>query len=327
MIPVYFPFTHIAEPVAEAACRCFGGVVLYRSLKQDLPEPLATMARQLPLDIRVPARADDEQLIHLYQAYRKWGDLHEGGIGTFKNRFSDTDDAEAFVTQVRSEILGRRTRETRAPDPFFSARLFLLAAQDYDIAQETVDQALAASEINMARMVAALKGDALSSGSADDYRGGDDPGAFMTGARLMSWCRLSCLDTDADTGLLLTTSPAVCEALLNHVPSASLVHAWDSLPCPADDVQRALWEAYLADTAAVRQNETGSPDPPKLPHEFSGIFRFKLYRFPDITMEQMLNLGGSPIEIGQTIQPGIRNILVGLLETGKAKKRVLDSII
>lgn len=327
MIPVYFPFTHITEPIAGAACRCFGGVVLHRPLQQDLPQPLAALAARLPIDIRVPAGGDDEQLVNLYQAYRKWGTLHEGGIATFKNRFNGADDAEAFVTQVRSEILGRRTRETTLPDPLFSARLFLLAAQDYDMAQETVDQAIAVSEMNMARMVAELKGDAAPGRPVNNYPPGDDPGAFMTGARIRSWYRLSRPDTDADFGLLMTTSPAVCEALLSHVPYAGLVHAWDAVPCPADDGQRALWETYLADTALIRQNEAGRPDPPELPLAFSGIFGFRLYRFPDITLEQLLNLSGSFNEMSRTIQPGIRNILVGFLETKKMGKRVLDSIL
>ncbi len=327
MIPVYFPFTHITEPIAEAACRCFGGVVLHRPLQQDLPQPLAALAARLPIDIRVSAWVDDEQLANLYHAYRKWGDLHEGGMATFKNRFNGADNAEAFVTQVRSEILGSQTRKTIVPDPLFSARLFLLAAQDYDMAQETVDQAIAVSEINMARMVAELKGDAAPGMLVNNHPPEDDPGAFMTGVRLRSWFRLSCLYTDTDFDLLMTTSPAVLEALLNHAPSAGLVHVWDAVPCPADDGQRALWETYLADTALIRQNEAVRPDPPKLPLAFSGIFGFRLYRFPDITLEQLLNLNGPFNEISHTIQPGIRSIVVGFLETKKIGKRVLDSIL
>jgi hypothetical protein len=327
MKPVYFPFTHIAAPVAEAACCCFGGLVLHRPLKQDLPAPLAALAQRLSVDIRVPDREDDEQLNNLYHAYRKWCDFHEGGIGLLKNRFNGIDDAEIFVTQIRSEILERRSRETAAPDPLLSARLFLLAAQDYDMAQETVDHAIAVSESGMARMVAALKGDAAPGGDAQNYSSTDDPGALMTGARLLSWYRLASAGADTDFNFLITTSPAVCEALVNHAPSGRLVQSLDGVPSPQDSGQQALWAAYLADAAAAKPQEGGGLSPPELPVAFAENFVFSLYLFPELTLEQLLNLTLSGQEMSYTIQSGIRNILVGLLETKKSKKRVLDSIL
>jgi len=321
MIPVYFPFTHITAPVAEAVCRCFGGIALHRPLKQELPSSLTALAQRLPIDIRVPDRQDEQQLINLYHAYRKWCDFHEGGIGPLKNRFNGVDDAETFVTQIRSEILGRRPREAVVPDPLLSARLFLLAAQDYDMAQETVDQAIAASEINMALMVAALKGDAETGNSVSDYPARDDPGAFMTGARLLSWYRLAGMGADADVDLLLTTSPAVCEALINHVPTGFLVKSWDGIPCSEDDGQRALWAAYLADAVAAKPQERGELFPPELPAAFAEDFVFSLYLFPDLTLEQLLNLTLSGDDVSHAIQPGIRNIPVGLLETKRPEKK------
>lgn len=327
MIPVYFPFTHISPPIAEAMCRSFGGLVVYRPLEQLPAQQLEVPAGRLPIDIRVPVRGHDQRLVDLYHEYRKWGDFHEDGIHILKKRGRDIPDAETFVTQIRSEIFGGRSRRDEAPDPLFSARLFLLAAQDYDATKETVDQAMAASEINMARLVSELKGTEEPPDADNDYVLNEDPGAVMTEARLLSWYRLARRDPDVDFGFLVTTSPAICDALMDHAPSGRLLRSWDGLPSPADEEQRAAWAACLDAAAGTAPDESTILSELKIPAELPQSFTFRLYLFAGLTPEQLLNAEFSGQNVENAPAPGVGNIMVGLLETKQTKKRVLDSIL
>ncbi len=322
MIPAYFPFTHISTSIARIIGRCFGGLIVYRPIADhpDIPSDDASeKLKQLPVDIRVPVREHDERLIHLYREYRQWGEFHDGGIGTLKNRLDASFDAETFVTQIRSQILGKHSRRDDPPDPLFSARLFLMAAQDHDMTQEAVEQTIAASDVNMAQMVSELKGTAAPHDAGITRSAKIDPGAVMAGARLSSWYRLDSRDPDADFGFLITTSSSVCDTLIQQIPSSRHIRSWDGLPCPENDEQRAVWETYLADAAGRNPEDPAVLPAPGIPEAFAGEFLFRLYLFPDLTPEQLMQGALSESERGMThsIQPGIGNILVGSLETGK----------
>jgi hypothetical protein len=327
MIPVYFPFTHISTPVAEAICRSFGGLVVYRPLEQIPAQHREVPAGRLPIDIRVPAKGDDQRLIDLYHEYRKWGDFHEDGTHILKKWGHDIPDAETFVTQIRSDIFSGGSRRPEAPDPLFSARLFLLAAHDYDAAKETVDQAMAASEINMARLVSELKGTSEPPDADNVYVLNEDPGAIMTEARLLSWYRLARRDPDVDFGFLITTSSAVCDALMDHAPSGRLLRSWDGLPSPADEKQRAAWAACLNAAAGMAPDESTMLSELEIPAALARSFTFRLYLFTGLTPEQLMNAGLSGQNMEKAMPPGVGSVMVGLLETKETRKRVLDSIL
>jgi hypothetical protein len=330
MIPVYFPFTHISAPLAGILCACFGGLIVYRPVEDHPDAPLDAAPeklKHLPVDIRAPVREHDEQLIHLYRDFRQWGDFHDGGIRALKNRLDASVDAETFVTQIRSEILGKHSRRADPPDPLFSARLFLLTAHNYDMTLDAMEQTIAASDIDMAKMVSELKGTAGPDGSGTIHTAKTDPGAMMTGARLLSWYRLASRDPDADFGFLITTSPTVCDTLTQQIPSGRLVRSWDGLPCPSTDDHRAQWETYLTDAAGMKSDDRAFPPAPEIPAAFAGEFVFRLYLFPDLTPEQLMHGALPERERTHSIQPGIGNILVGVLESAKTSKRMLDSIL
>jgi len=52
MKPIYFPFTYISKPVAEALYACFGKAIVYHPSSKNIPEETHRLVERGLLDIR-----------------------------------------------------------------------------------------------------------------------------------------------------------------------------------------------------------------------------------------------------------------------------------
>ena len=63
MTPVYFPFTFLSQPVAEALTAFFGPIVVYQPLVSNIPQIIKNLEMNGLIDIRVPLKSDEEKII------------------------------------------------------------------------------------------------------------------------------------------------------------------------------------------------------------------------------------------------------------------------
>lgn len=163
MKPIYFPLTYISEATAAALASCFGQTAVYQPCSRNVPETMQKYAEDGVLDIRVPAKKDDERLEAVFNAYKAWAELHQGSeLAFFKTR----KDAVPFFgdtcpSQIRSELrkdMQGPAEEQEKTDPLFNARLFLCMAQESDIRNIEVSRDMTAFESKERDMLNALKG-------------------------------------------------------------------------------------------------------------------------------------------------------------------------
>lgn len=239
MKPIYFPFTYISEPIAEALGACFKQLVVYQPSNQKVPEKMRHWARRGILDIRVPVKKDEKRLDAILKDYIAWANLHQGSeIGYLKDRgdtipFFDKSSVSQIKADIKKRIEG--TESPNMPDHLFSARLFLQIAQEFDIQSWEIDRQLQFCENRKQDLFKNLKGE-----NDDSYKIGvvalksEDRGSYMTGERMEAWSRLmlfDCLEQNHEiSGLFITSSRAVFEHLADRVPSLEKLFSFATIP-------------------------------------------------------------------------------------------------
>jgi hypothetical protein len=139
MTAIYFPFTYISDIVVESAQIFFKPIAVYQPVEDALPESMRPWAENGVLDIRVPVNGDADQIRQTYRDYRTWLQSHQGtDLSFFKmQRDSTVLFDESFVSQLSSNIKKKMHSSADEPRsgsiPLFSSRLFLYAAQAYDL--------------------------------------------------------------------------------------------------------------------------------------------------------------------------------------------------
>ncbi len=158
MKPIYFPFTYVSEPVAEALASCFKQTVVYAS-SGDLPESMQKWMKNSILDIRTPVINDEDKLDAVIKDYKNWANIHkESGMAFFKSKkntipfFDDT-----YTSQIRSAI--KQNPEPEKPDPVFNSRLFLHIAQEFDMQNWELTRDLDLFDDMEQKLIKELKGD------------------------------------------------------------------------------------------------------------------------------------------------------------------------
>lgn len=224
MIPVYMPFTCLAEPTARLLAGLVGPVAVYQPVDADMSASLVDLADRSLITIRTPMTGDEDRLRAALAEFTEWARMNPGRstagtgfVGTRQGEVPHFD--EDAVNQIRAEI----RRYGSAPDDSgidareaaFSARLFLAVAQENDQTTEGLDDNLRQFQAMEKGFVESLGVDGEADFSRQPAGSGiwrEDPGARQTGQRIRAWATLAACD-DALSGLLVTTSPAVVETL------------------------------------------------------------------------------------------------------------------
>ena len=241
MKPVFFPFTFITRPVADALSICFGQTIVYQPLDSNIPQIMKDDEKSGIIDIRVPIKGDEENVISICKAYRKWMEIHQGSeINILK---AQGDKApffdESYATQIKA-ALKRNEKKTVTPDEsktLLATRVFLSIAQQYDRENWEISEELVSIEKMEQDLLYDLKG-----GEADTIPGltrgissrMDDPGVYKTDDRLQAWARLFLNDPDPQVKdlsfLFVTASQSVFEHLLDVAPNSKRIFRLNALP-------------------------------------------------------------------------------------------------
>lgn len=233
----FFPFTFISEKWASACWARFGQVLVYQPASGAAPEPMEDLAAEGKILLQYPAKGDDQNLIKLARQFQGWGQVHHKHAAALKPFAEAGFYNQEFAPEISTEILKGGREEPPRQDPLFTARLFLLMAQEYDRQASELEIQLGAAQHAAMEMFAGIRGQPEESESfhvqqfsaAIPDRGGsgsEDPGAYMPEARIRAWQCLAGADPEAPR-LWLTSSPAVIEVLNEHFEPLT---AMDSLP-------------------------------------------------------------------------------------------------
>ena len=261
MKPIYFPFTYISKPVAEALHACFGKTIIYQPSSKNLPEEIHELAKGDVLDIRTsgyPKNKDEEKLSAILKEYNAWAKLHQGSRGgqlaffkAGRNQIPFFNDLS--TSQIKADIKSITDKKSarKEPNPVFTARIFLSIAQNFDMQNNKIIKDMASYETARMNLIKSLKerdenspvmpgyGDEFKTGNLVDYD-------HMIQERMAAWALLMCCDPvqcwNELSGLFITSSRQVIDYLLEKTPDAEKMFSIDAISIKENPVEKpAKW--------------------------------------------------------------------------------------
>ena len=328
MKPLYFPFTYISKPTAQALAACFAQTSVYQLAASKIPDEMRESADQGLFEIRTPVDDDGKKLDAIVKEYRTWADVHRGSEIGFLKSMADTIPYfdETASSQIRAEIkkTGKKSPSPEKPDPLVRARLFLHMAQELDLENDRLTRDLVAVEAMEEDFMKELKGEDdedPARAAAIQALESDDPGHYMTQERMESWALLMQQDPQV-SGLFITNSRAVLDLLLDRMPEMAQVNRFDAVPAGVPDAEaRAAWQdelikhlENLADGPWPTDVEP-IPDPTEVPRSKTTV-ALTLFIAPGKTPHEFFAevLENDALKTGSTDDPRFKNTLIGLIE-------------
>lgn len=246
MNPIYFPFTFISEPVLKEISIFFPQTVIYQPTSGKIPEYIKKSADKGLLKIHATFGGDETRFDQLVREYRDWIERHKGSETSFvKTRIFDRVDMETIpmysdnsTSQIKYDIKkGHIENQTQKPDAEFTARLFLLIAQEFDIQQDEFKRDLEHFQLMENNLFSDIRGEDQFSGSSinnPDTIISDDLGRHKTGQRLSAWLKIFEQDPVAPdefgSGLFITSSQSVLEHIMELCPESELILSTGPVP-------------------------------------------------------------------------------------------------
>lgn len=300
MTPIYFPFTYISKPVVKAFEACFEQIVVYQPSKQKIPKKLQKCAEGGMLDIRIPAKGDEEKLNAIVKDYNNWASQNEERKGKYKvflKTRSDTlsfyDEASAFHIKDDVKKNMNANQSQNKFDPLLNARIFLSIAQEFDMKNMELFQRLQSVEKIEQDFITNLTGDKKDFNQKAVERNGlfmDDPGNTMISERFQAWAHLFLHDQMQNEGetssLFITSSPTSFEYLIDNVSEAEKIIDHDSIPMVEDRTEaNKKWKKglmkYLENLTNNRKTDsTDIVKEPPVPSPWDKNVSLTLYMIP-----------------------------------------------
>ena len=332
MIPIYFPYTYISDPVAEAMAACFGRFTVYQPLSDNLPLPMQPWVDKGLIDIRIPVKGDTEELVSAAENFRNWAQLNVGSasinsasLKTLKTSLPPLGASlsSQIVAEIKKQI--NRSANDKSSDPVLAARIFLYFAQEFDQQSQELDHVLEEFEKKEQDLIQDLKMEEDALAAELKKEPGHMPGVntdYLIAGRLEAWARILLKD-ERPPELFVTHSKAVVEELLDTAPTAEKILDFEAIPTltPAT-IEPAPWQEqlmlYLTDCAEKKYiSASGAKaeafDIPTVKNSVS----LKIYLVPNQNCTQFFCRGAGikgPEPDPMFPTPGSRNTLMGLVE-------------
>jgi len=270
MIPIYFPYTYISNPVAEAVAACFGRFTVYQPLSGKLPSSMQSLVDKGVIDIRVPVKEDDKQLESAAENYLNWANLNIGGSSTKPASLKtlkasapllDASLSSQIVADVKKQM--NRSATEKLSNPVLAARIFLYFAQEFDQQSQELDHVLEGFRKKEQDLIRDLKMEEDALAAEFKMEPGHMPDAnadYLIASRLAAWTRILLKD-ERPPELFVTHSMAVLEQLLDSAPTAELIWEFEAIPrLTTATGELAPWQkkfmSYLFDIICNKIHET-----------------------------------------------------------------------
>ena len=332
MKPIYFPFTYVSDPVAEALSACFGQFIVYRPLSENFSEQLQLWIDRGVVDVRVPVTGNENELIAAVKNYQTWADLHRDSSSEKTALLKSHMDPVPFFNELSTRKIVEDIKEnihgnsnTQIPDPGLTARIFLYFAQEFDRQNHELTDDLNHHQQQEAELIRQLKME--EDPVAVEFRNAPmnlpDPFAdYMISDRLEAWTRIFCRDPEV-SGLFVTHSAAVLDHLLDRASTAARVMHLESIPLGKyKNAERETWQERLTLNLVrlVEQNQIDasgdSMEPLDLPAAYNTV-SLSVYRLPDQTPYEFFPRCAQidwPVADGVYHQSNFRNTLIALVQ-------------
>jgi len=249
MIPIYFPYTYISNPVMAALQHCFGRTIVYLPSELMIPENMAQWSDGGLLDLRVPVKNEEDRLSEVLKNYQQWAALHDNRQGIDFSYlkahghdlpFFDENATSHIRAEIKGKLQGEQANSNRLDgltENLLSSRIFLSIAQELDLQTDSLNADLKRFDAMERDLLQNLKGEDESSGEVFSLKRAVKPGGqedYMMRERLHAWIQLMQADDDQfgheASGLLVTSNHAVLEQVIEHVPVAEKIFEWEAIP-------------------------------------------------------------------------------------------------
>lgn len=288
MKPAYFPFTYIPEPIARKLNSFFDSVIVYQPIDTKMPKIIRQLEQENLIEIRVPDNEDEERLIQFCGEFKKWGELHQSESVSLKSIFQNGFYNNSFTAQIRTDILKGTKAEPPDISSVFSARLFLLMAQDLDIEQSAIDLGLASSVEDELSLFKSMTGEDVALSPSKESRFDNDYGAYMTKERNDAWFQLMNKDEQAPS-FLLTTSNSAFNQMREEIPALEEIYSLEGiLPDQPESIKKEV-ENYLSKLTTLPWDGPDHIDPPRFETGDSGEINFKAYILPGKSARNLIH--------------------------------------
>jgi hypothetical protein len=301
MNSIYFPYTYISTPVAEAVSACFGRFTVYQPLPDKLPPSMQALMDEGIMDIRIPVAGGSKDLVSAARNYLDWANAHADSSGSnlaflktlqaSKPLLDDTLSSQ-IVADVKKQINGNSG--SQSSNPVLAARIFLYFAQRFDQQNQELDHALTEFSQKEQALIQDLKmeDDALAAEfNKEPARTTDGNTDYLITGRLEAWTRIL-LNDKGPAGLFVTHSTAVLEQLLDSAPMAQKILDLEAIPrlTPAT-MAPASWQEQLFSYITDIAENNWTPESEKKTKEFDvpvaeNTVSLKFYLVPDQNARQ-----------------------------------------
>ena len=332
MIPVYFPYTYISNPIAEAVAACFGHFIVYQPLADRLPETMTPWVDRGVIDIRVPVQGNDPELASAAKNYLEWANLNIGNTGTNPSSLKtlqasapllDPSLSSHIIAEIKKKVAS--STGNQSPDPVLTSRVFLHFAQKFDQQSTELDNVLKEFEKKERDLIQDLKveEDTLTAELKKDS--GNIPDAntdYLIAERLEAWTRLLLKDpTPPD--VFVTHRPAVAAHMLEAAPRSEKILDVKTIPqFDRTNRTRAAWQdeliSYLSEIISNEWGDTAIKKMPdlKLPPGENTV-ALKIYLVPEQNALQLFRCVTGMPDPGRDLPlkgTGAMNTLVSLVD-------------
>jgi hypothetical protein len=284
------------------------------------------------LSIQIPEASLADHFKDVIQKFQRWGSQHRSGDEIQAAVLhAYTDPVPLFDESSASQILAdfRRSLEpsdTRAiVDPVFDARVFLALAQEFDRQWWEINRDLGDYQDKVRHLYADINVEETNPVkeplSTLEIRPGD-PIGYLPIKRLEAWAGLYGRDK-GDSGILLTSSPAVVEHFAAHIPVLEKIHQFGSVPVAGGRGEDSgKWRENLL-VYLIRLTQAQWPAAPNLPPDVFNPnkqdvrFCLTIHLIPDVAPRDCFVrcLSASLPNSGRkTVSSTIRNTVIGLIQ-------------
>jgi hypothetical protein len=292
MKPIYFPFTYVPQWVAQALAAGFKQFVVYQPSGRKLPSTMQSWIEANVMEVRVPVQTEDDALARIAKEFQAFVSLHDDSKNLKTTVFRGRQGTipcfgESAVSKIISDLKkSSRTASAEADfDPLFRAQVFLDFAQEFDRQSDELNRDLGFNERLSRQLLKEINGekeDGLPATPLNAEIRIEDPAEYMAQDRLRAWLRLFMIDP-VDSGLFMTSSPAIFNHLIENLPAALKVIQSESLPVidPKDD-SAILWrDAFLKQVQALIEKRGAAAKLPfadlSLPQDRRSNIKLTLY--------------------------------------------------
>jgi hypothetical protein len=253
--PVYFPFTYVPQWVAETLAAFFEQFTVYQPSGRKLPSEMQPWIEANVMEVRVPVQTKDENLARVAKEFRSFAGLHSDSKNLKTAVFwgqqrTAPHFGETAVSRIISDVKksSRSASDTADFDPLFSAQVFLDFAQEFDRQSAEINRELGDSERQSRDLLKEMSGEKENNLPVTPLNAEiqvEDPGEYMAVDRLHAWIRLFMIDP-VDSRLLMTSSPAVFNHLIENLTASQTVMQAEGLPLlDANGDATASWRDSL----------------------------------------------------------------------------------